>query len=143
MAQLLYLGAEKTMIAERSWRDNGKDPEWAFVGGQKVKISEGSRPRPEIFQRGTDFFYKDGTPVTKVEDVDYLPEPYKTMAQEFVNGRADKVKANVVPVEKAREELAAPAKRGRGRPPKTEPKLPARIEIKDEASLIEAGGIVV
>lgn len=131
--QALYVdsgnGSIKQLFFDRSWRDNGKDSEYAMVGGAKILISQGSRPKPEIFQNGTSFFYKDGTPVTRLEDVDYLPEKYRALAVKFIEKSGEK------PVK------VAPTKPGRqrGRPKKTEP-VTTSIEIKDEESYRRAGG---
>lgn len=149
MPQSLFLGNNRYMTAERSWADNGKEPEWAMVGGQKVKLSDGARSRREIFQNGTEFFYKDGKPVTQVEDVDYLPEPFKTMAIEFVTKRSAKVKPAVqvfeTPAEAKQAAAVAPVKRGRGRPSKTKQPVQEQpvLAIMDEASYLAAGGVIV
>lgn len=123
------------MNVERSFRDNGTDAEWAMVGGARIRISDAVRALPEIFQNGDEFFYKDGSPVTDVKHISYLPEPYKSQAVKFIAG--DKVApaqvfTNVVEA----QTVAATPKRGRGRPKKLEGGK--KIEIKDEASLSAA-----
>lgn len=127
MAQNLILGEKKTITVDRIFADNGQDAEYVLQGGKRVRVSEGTRRRPTILQRGKEFFYYDASPVTNVDDVDYLPEPYRTQAIEFVQkGKA--------------KPLTAVKPRGRGRPKKADKKV---IEIKDSASYRAAGGVEV
>lgn len=136
MGQILSLGQNKYLTVDRSFADGGKPVRYGLVGGQMVQLTDGQRPKPDILQIGKSFFYKNGEPVTKVEDVSYLEEPYKTLALEFIN----KGKPQNAPVVKTIEEASA-TKRGRGRPKKVEaPKGPRKIEIKDESSLRAIAG---
>lgn len=136
MSQILAIGQGKYLTVDRSWADGGKPSRYGLVGGQMVMLTEGTRPHPDILMIGKAFFYKNGEPVTKLEDVEYLEEPYRTQAEAFV--RSGQVKA--APVAKTQAE-AAKVKRGRGRPKKAEaPAGPRKIEIKDEASLLAVAG---
>lgn len=140
MPQILILAKDKHLVVDRSWRDNGRDAEWAFVGGQKVKIADQVRPRPEIFQRGNEFFYKDGSPVTNPDDVAYLPEPFRSLALKFIASRAETARPQkVYSTKEAAAKTLLKTSRGRGRPRKTEPVL----EIKDPESYKAAGGVEV
>lgn len=132
MSQILGIGQGKFLTFDRSWRDNGGDATYALIGGQKVLIQGATRAKPEIFQRGTGFYYKDGTPVNVTEDVSYLPKKYRDMAEKFIreNGDGAEPLKPAVTKEDAVEQVV---KRGRGRPKKVAPNAPRKIE--DEASL--------
>jgi hypothetical protein len=139
MASVLFLGNGKYLTVDRIWQDNGQDPEYVLQGGQKVLISKGSRARATIAQKGAQFVYMNGKPVDKIEDVDWLPEPFRTTAIRFVKEAqaSDKPVEVVLHDEKidALVEAATPRKRGRGRPRKgDEPKV-KKLEIKDDESL--------
>ena len=135
MSQVLNVGEGKFLTFDRSWADNGDDAQYAMIGGSKVLIKPAGRARPQIFQRGDGFYYKDGSPVTNVEHVSYLPEKFRKMAEKFVTGgeapALEPVKTREAAVEQA-------VKRGRGRPKKAEPRK--SLEIKDDASLRELAG---
>lgn len=135
MGQILAIGQGKYLNVDRSWADGGKPGRYGLVGGQMVMLTEGTRPHPEIYMIGQGFFYKNGEPVTKLEDVEYLEEPYRAKAEAFINGG----KAEPAPVAKTQAEAAAP-KRGRGRPKKAVETAPRKIEIRDEASLLAVAG---
>src|SRR5690349_16931096 len=111
MAQVLFLGKGKYITIDRSWADAGKPSRYGLVGGQMVQLTDGTKPHPEILMAGKEFFYKNGEPVTKVEDVDWIEEPYRSMAIQYVekanNGAAKPIKAHESQVE------AAAPKRGR------------------------------
>ena len=141
MSQVLVLDKDKHLVVDRSWRDNGEDPRWAFIGGQRTLIKEGSPALPEIFQRGTDFFYKDGSPVTKTEDVSYLPEPYRTQAETFVEKSSGKPQKLISDKNEALVQALLPAKKGRGRPKKEQPKASTIIALKDAESYAALGGV--
>lgn len=132
MSQILGIGQGKFLTFDRSWRDNGQDATYALVGGQKVLVSGATKAKPEIFQRGAGFYYRDGTPVDNLEDVSYLPTKYRYIAEKFVrenSGAAEPLK----PVVTKEEAVEQAVKRGRGRPKKTVPNAPLKIE--DEMSL--------
>lgn len=133
MSQILNVAPGKFLTFDRSWRDNGGDAQYALIGGQKVLIRDRSAAKPEIFQRGNGFYYKDGAPVTELEHVDYLPKKYRDMAEKFIREQGGE--AEVLKPAASREDAVVQAvKRGRGRPKKAAaPKGP--IEIKDEDSL--------
>lgn len=128
MSQILYRNDGKgirEVRIDRMFKDNGKDPIYGMIGGHKVMISEGVRPKPEVFQIGEEFFYGDGQPVRKEEDVDHLPAVYKEMAIKYIH----KLNGGEV---KERPMFKASPKKGRGRPRKEQKEV---IEIKDEESL--------
>ena len=130
------LGKGKYMTIDKSWADGGKPVRYGLVGGQMVLMNEGTRPRPDILLAGKEFFYKNGLPVTRVEDVAYLEQPYRDMAEAFINKGENKP----APTVQTHQEAALP-KRGRGRPKKVEvPTGPRKIEIKDEESLRAVAG---
>lgn len=136
MSQILAIGQGKYLTVDRSWADGGRPGRYGLVGGQMVMLTEGTRPHPEILMIGKGFFYMNGEPVTKLEDVEYLEEPYRSQAEEFIRGG----QAKPAPVAKTQAE-AAEVKRGRGRPKKVAaPAGPRKIEIKDEASLRAIAG---
>jgi len=111
--------------------DSGEEAQYALVGGQKVLIKAGGRAKPEVFQRGDGFYYRDGTPITDKEHVAWLPKKYREMAEKFIDENSGEAKP-LKPVD-TREAAAADAvKRGRGRPPKAAPKK--QIEVKDAQS---------
>jgi hypothetical protein len=141
MASILNIGKDKYLTVDRIWRDNGKDPEYALVGGSKVLIDKGSKAKPVICQYGSTFFYMDGTPVSDVADVEHLPEPFRSTAVKFI--KKDEKEAPKVTSSKEEAEIVAQAPRKRGRPKKAEAKPAKKIEIKDEESYRNAGGIVV
>lgn len=134
MGQVLCLGKDKYITVDRTFRDNGKEPIWAIIGGSKILSEPGLPARPVIFQSGKDFFYHDGSPVTELEDVDFLPQPYRALAEKFVlEGRAQPLKQF-----KAKEDAEVQAsKRKPGRQ-----KKPTKLvtEIKDAGSLLAVGG---
>jgi hypothetical protein len=136
MSQILALGSNRFITIDRSWSDGGKPVRYGLVGGQMVQLTDGQRPKPDILMAGKDFFYKNGLPVTKVEDVSHLDEPFRSQAIAFITkGSAKPIEVKLSQVE------AAEPKRGRGRPKKVEaPKGPRKIEIKDEASLRAVAG---
>lgn len=142
MSQTLKIGPDKYITIDRSWKDNGKDAEWAFVGGQKIKIAEQARAKPEIFQRGNEFFYSNGEPVTVETDVDYLPEPFRSTAVKFIQTKAEKIKEIKTFPTKEVAVLEALKKGPRGSSNK-KPPVPGRIDIHDEDSYTAAGGVVV
>lgn len=140
MSQILALGNNRFITIDRSWADGGKPVRYGLVGGQMVQLTDGQKPKPDILMAGKEFFYKNGLPVTKVSDIDWIEEPYRALAIAFVekagNGEAKPIKAHVTQAE------AAAPKRGRGRPSKKQPTGPRKIEIKDETSLREVAGTV-
>lgn len=135
MSQILALGQNKYVTIERSWADGGKPGRYGLVGGQMVMLTEGTRPKPEILMIGKGFFYKNGEPVTKLSDVEYLESPWREQAEAFINAG----KTEPAPVKTTQAEAAEP-KRGRGRPKKAVAAGPRKIEIKDEQSLLEVAG---
>jgi hypothetical protein len=141
MPSVLNIGKDKYLTVDRIWRDNGKDPEYALVGGSKVLIDKGSKAKPVICQYGAAFFYMDGTPVVDVADVEHLPEPFRSTAVKFI--KKDEKEAPKVTSSKEEAEIVAQAPRKRGRPKKVEVKPTKKLEIKDEESYRNAGGIVV
>lgn len=140
MSQLLFLGEGKYLTIDQSFADSGKPVRYGLVGGQMVQLTDGIKPKPDILRIGKEYFYKNGAPVTKEADVENLPEPHKTQALAFINKGVTKS----APVVSTKEE-AVVVKKGRGRPKKVvaAPAGPRRIEIKDEASLLEAAGGVL
>lgn len=139
--QILQLGNGKFMTVEMSWRDGGKDAEWAMIGGQRIRITERVTAPPEIFMNPEGFFYKDGKPVSETKDVQYLPEPWRSKALEFIGGKPEKLSEAKLFDTKEEAAIAATPKRKGGRPKN---KVKTHIVIKDEASLREAsGGIVI
>jgi hypothetical protein len=142
MASILNIGKDKYLTVDRIWRDNGKDPEYALVGGSKVLIDKGTKAKPVICQYGATFFYMDGSPVTEEKDVDHLPEPFRTTALKFI--RKDEKEGAKVVASKEEAVAVAVAPRKRGRPSKKDAaKVEAKIEIKDEESYRRAGGVVI
>ena len=140
MPQVLYLGAGKYITIDRSWSDGGKPARHALIGGQVVVIADGAKPRPEILMAGNQFFYKNGEPVTKLEDVDWIEEPYRSIASAFV-GKAEHGGAKPIQIHETKSEAAAvEPKRGRGRPKKVAPVSLKKIEIKDEESFAALAG---
>lgn len=117
MSQILGVGGGKFLTFDRSWRDNGGDATYALVGGTKVLISGATRAKPEIFQRGSGFYYKDGTPVTELKDVDYLPTKFREMAEKFITEQAPNAEP-LIPAATKEEAVSQAVKRGRGRPKK-------------------------
>jgi hypothetical protein len=139
--QVLQLGHGKYMHVTRSFRDGGRDAEWAMVGGQRIRIADAVRALPEIFQNADGFFYKDGSPVVRTEDVAYLPEPYKTQAVKWIE--KGKTKPVQIFEDKTEAVIAAANVKRRGRPSKQGPEKKKVININDEASFLEAGGVHV
>lgn len=137
MSQILNVAPGKFLTFDRSWRDNGGDAQYALIGGQKVLIRAGSRALPEIFQRGVEFFYKDGSPVTEITHVEYLPKKFRDLAEKFIREQAGETKP-LVPAETREAAVEQVVKRGRGRPKKVVAKTP--LEIKDAASLLAIAG---
>jgi hypothetical protein len=135
--QLLHIGNNRWLTVDVSFADGGEPARYGQVGGQTVLLNRGTKQKPEVFRiGGGQYVYKNGQPVSNVEDVDYLPEPFRAEAIKFVNVE----KKPVVPIASSKEEAVAP-KRGRGRPRKNavEPQRKVTV-IKDEASLLEAAG---
>lgn len=135
MSQILALGKNQYITIDRSWADGGKPVRHGLVGGQLVMLTEGTKPKPSILMVGKEFFYTNGLPVTKIEDVSYLEEPYRSQAETYIRSG----QAKPAPIKATESEAAAP-KRGRGRPKTVTPKGPRKIEIKDEASLRSVSG---
>lgn len=130
MSQKLFLGDNVMIEVDRVFADNGQDAEYVLQGGKRIKMSDGVRKRPMIFQRAKEFFYSDGSPVTNPDDVDYLPPQYRTLALEFIDKRSGVAK-NLTKIK--------PTK-GRGRPKKSQTNV---LEIKDADSYRKAGGVEV
>ena len=61
-----YPGEHKTVSVERSFYEKGQ---------------------PAIHMSGGTFVYSDGKPVTRAEDVEELPEPFRTQALAFVRAK--------------------------------------------------------
>ena len=144
MPSIINVGGDKYLTIDRMWRDNGADAQYALVGGQKILVDKGCRPKATICQHGSTFFYQDGKPVTRKEDVEWLPEPFRTSALKFIEKQEEKAKPVKIEVFETKEEAveaAVPAKK-RGRPKNEAPK-PKVIEIKDEQSYVAAGGVVI
>lgn len=140
MSQVLFLGKGKYITIDRSWADAGKPVRYGLVGGQMVQLTDGTKPHPEILMAGREFFYKNGEPVTKAEDVDWIEEPYRTQALNYVQ-KAQVGDAEPIRVHESQSEAAAvEPKRGRGRPKKAAPEGPKKIEIKDARSFAEVAG---
>ena len=143
MAQTRQIGPNKFITVDRSWHDNGKDAQYALVGGSKVLISASEKAQPAINQYGKEFFYDDGSPITNPQHVDHLPEPFKTTALKYISDSKDKAPLPVYESkEKAVEATVAP-KKGPGRPKKVEAPKKKVLEIKDEADFVKHGGTVV
>ena len=61
-----YPGEHKTVSVERSFYEKGQ---------------------PAIHMSGGGFVYTGGEPVTRAEDVEWLPEPFRTQALTFVRAK--------------------------------------------------------
>jgi len=133
--QVLHIGQGRYLRVDHSFADAGEPARYGMVGGRTVLLNDGSRQKPEIFMCDGGFFYKNGQPVENVDDIEYLPQPYRKLAIEFVN----KDKKPAAPVAETKEAAAAP-KRGRGRPKKSAVQTKAKVVIKDENSLLEVAG---
>jgi len=131
MSQILYIGKDKIATIDRTWANAGKPDSFAMMGGAKVLVEKGERPKPTVYQKGKEFYYQDMTPVTQSSDIDWLPEPHLTFALEFVSKQTNKP-LKVISAKKALEVIEKVIKKGRGRPRKT-------LHIEDESSLVEAG----
>jgi hypothetical protein len=140
MAQIRQIGPNKFITVDRSWKDNGKDAEYALMGRDKVQISSRQPAKPAICQHGNEFFYEDGSPLTDPSHVDYLPEPFKSTALKFIADHAAGKKEPVKTHASKEEAIVETEKPKRGRPKKASKKV---IEIKDEDAYVKAGGIVV
>jgi hypothetical protein len=135
--QTLHIGQGKYLKVDHSFADAGETAQYGMSGGRRILLSVGSRQKPEIFMCDGGFFYKNGQPVVRNEDIDYLPEPYRELALKFVA----KDKKQAAPIAASKEEAVAIApKRGRGRPKKVVAAAPKKTVIKDEDSLLEAAG---
>ena len=84
MAQVLRLDKSRELLVDRTFYDMGKKADMVTVGGHRILVAAALPAKPMIHQRGTTFFYSNGEPVTKAEDVDWLPEPHLTVALAFV-----------------------------------------------------------
>lgn len=89
MAQILLLEGGKKLDVDHTFADGGASPTYAMVGGQRTLLDSGSPPRPTVHCRMTStkeaiFFFEDGSPIEKPEDVSGLPERFKAMALRFL-----------------------------------------------------------
>jgi len=138
--QTLHIGNGKYLQVDHSFADSGEAAQYGMSGGQRILLSKGTKQKPEIFMCAGGFFYKNGAPVERVEDIDYLPENYRQLAIDFVN----KAKKPAAPIaaSKAESEIPIAPKRGRGRPKRVVAvaKVVKKLVIKDEDSLLEAAG---
>ncbi len=87
MGQILQLPDGTKLDVDRAYIDGGLPAQYGLIGGTKVQLSSGTNPKPQVFQRGESFFYGDGAPVNKTEDVDWIPEKARVRGKD-VNPRA-------------------------------------------------------
>ncbi len=80
----------------------------AMIGGQRIMLTEGRPAKPIIHRRGTAFFYDDGSPVTRAEDVEHLPERCR------VDGRVVNVREMALRFVERHQAAAADASPPRG-----------------------------
>ena len=107
MAQVLRLDKSRELLVDRTFYDMGKKADMVTVGGHRILVAAALPAKPMIHQRGATFFYSNGEPVTKAEDVDWIPEPHRTTALAFV----ERARGGVVKKSLARP---APAETPRG-----------------------------
>ena len=125
MAQVLRLDKSRELLVDRTFYDMGKKADMVTVGGHRILVAAALPAKPMIHQRGATFFYSDGEPVTKAEDVDWIPEPHRAAALAFVErakGGGAKKSAAKVGARKAASPPAAVGPSGR----KTKPFDPAQ-----------------
>ena len=113
-------------------------------GGHRVQLSPGDPGAPTINRRGDSFFYDDGTPVDKVEDLAALLDTRGQPLMVRMKGHAKPVDIHAMAVRfvEARQGGPAPKPRldnprhvRRGRPPKVR-----RVELTGAQVLGARGG---
>lgn len=115
MAQVLRLDKSRELLVDRTFYDMGKKADMVTVGGHRILVAAALPAKPMIHQRGATFFYSDGEPVTKAEDVDWIPEPHRAQALAFV----ERAKSGAVKKSLARS--AQPAAKPGGKKAATTP----------------------
>lgn len=79
-----------TLQVEASFKDDGQPPEYGMSGRSRVLLQEGHPGHPEVFYCQGQFFFGNGELVTKEEQIDWISEPYRTMALQFLADQAKK-----------------------------------------------------
>jgi hypothetical protein len=135
MSQKLFLGGNQYMEVDVMFRDFGVPAQMGLVGGNVIQIAAPRAARPDLcYAKGQGFFHMDRTPVTDLEDIGpvpspqpggHIPEPYWSMAKQFIEENA--ATAKPLPAKKVKAAAAPPPPRRKpGRPAKT--KAPVVID---------------
>lgn len=90
MSQVLIQSDGQKQLVDRTFVESALPAIFSVHAGQKVLIDHGQAGKPQIRQHGKQFFYEDGAPVTKEEDITHLPEPYRGQALAFIRDQQGK-----------------------------------------------------
>jgi len=107
--------------------------------GKLVIAREGRPAPPAIAMRGKDFFYltNDLAPVSDKSHVEHLPQPFRAMAEEFIDKRASATK----PLTQQRQPQS---RKKAGAKKRTRTSAGNVLVIEDEETLKQAtGGVTV
>lgn len=137
--QTLVKADNKKLEVEATFGDSGEVPSYGMSGGQRMLLSKGTPARPIVHMGvSLNFFYDDGTPVEKKEDVEWIPERMR-VGNRIINPRELALKQI-----EAREAALArgekpPKAKGGVRIKQAKP-MPQRIEISGSKVLGPRGG---
>ena len=135
MGQSLMVGENRWITIDRKFVDFGTPAKMGNVGGHVIEIASAVAAKPEILQRGSEFFHSNLEPVTDPEDVSYLPEPYRGQALKFIASRAKSTKP-LKPVKGKTTEEGAPIPPQRGRSIRGQT---LRVETPEQAERVFVG----
>ena len=148
MPQELHIGDGKYLTGIlRIFADGGEQPKYHVMGGEKVQVTEGRRPAPQIVQTKDGFFYMDGQPALEPSHVQHLPVPFRAQALDWIKTKgatAKPLKAKVKPRARVGEDGRAPSPDAR--PERGESGAPLNRKhraIDSEAALQRNGGVEV
>lgn len=133
--QVLNLDKGRQLVVERTFTDQGIEPTFGLIAGKRTLIEVGFPPRPRVHMARGAFFFDDGSAVKDVADIDWIPEPYRSMALTILRGsQSDDPKAKrMAGLEKARAIRKANIEAKRPRPPVPGPKEINRKAVGAEA----------
>jgi hypothetical protein len=80
----------QTLQFDASFKDDGEPPVYGMVGNMRTLMNPGRTGHPEVFCFQGQFFFKNGELCTKAEDVDWIGEPHRSQALQFVDRLARK-----------------------------------------------------
>lgn len=139
--QSLFLGDNQWITIDRMFVDGGTPAKMAMVGGHQMELAPAIPAKPDILMAGGGFYHRDRQPVTKLEDVAHVPEPYHTQAEVWIKAAGKAKPKPLAVVVGATSEQGQPIPPDRGRSLRGQ--APHRIDSPEQADreLLGPGGL--